>query len=802
MRQKQDSSLYIKKIVLFCFLFFHFALGFSWADLDEEILLEKEKLLETYQVIEILINKRSTIQTETVYINKKGQFLLPEEFFQSCHISKEYIKKGITLLKGATYVNLGKLDDIHVQFDNKAMELHVEMPIQAFERSLRSAKKEKKEDINGDFSHCVKDIPYSNYLNYSFSLSHQKDKKNSQSSARLLPDLFSSTPYGFFRNSFLFNVDEKTNEMIRLTSYWGIDDPSNFNRWRFGDSVTESTSWGAGIHFSGIQLSRGFYMDPNFITYPLPSIKGSAATTSSIDILSENVKLYEADLPPGEFSVDQLPVITGPGNMIVETTDLTGNKHKVTISYFTSPHALKEGLSNYSLSFGMARKDFGRKSNSYENAVFSGNYSYGITDYLTGKTTFQSLSKGLSVGSIGGVVPVKLPGAAGVTLNTDVAASHLQGGTYYLTSYGADFRTLWTTIGVRLVRNDKKFVNIATYPRSYASKKSIRSVINQSLGSYGTLSASYTDVKRSKKDHVRFAQASYHFRVNRADINFHVNRFIGKETIYSISFRVPLGGNLYSNTDIQKKKRITGSSEIQKPVENYGVGYRVKGRYDDYNAVSGDIYIRQEKADFFGQANYTSVASNYHANITGSIVQDDSDIFFTQQINDGYGLVKTGKYKGLSVYKENNFVGETSESGKLIIPSLISYVPSKISIKTDELDTNSSVQATQLSATTKYSSGVEINFDIKEVHRLLFYLYDKEGKPIPVGVAGEINKKEVIVGHEGTVYMEIEDDSELLDGLIELEEGKKCSISYNIDKKIYSEIEEGDVVDMGKIICK
>lgn|GEM_PF-1919920 len=794
--------MHIRKKAIFSLFLSCLLSPFVWAEFDEEILLKKEKLLGTYQVVEVIINKRSTIKTETVYINKKGEFLVPEEFFPSCNIKEKYIEKGKTTLEGSAYINLQMLDKIHIQFDKKSMELHVEMPVKAFETCSRKAKKTKKIDINGEYAHCVKNIPYSNYLNYSLSLAHQESKGNHQSSINFLPELVSSTPYGFLRNSFLLKSDRKTNEMIRLTSYWGIDDVDNLTRWRFGDARTQDTSWGGGIHFSGVQLSKGFNMDPGFIPYPQPSIKGSAATTTSIDILSRNVKLYEEDLPPGEFSVDQLPVVAGPGNLTVETTDLTGNKHTVTVSYYISPRSLKKGVSDYSFSLGMARKDFGRKSNNYENAVFSGNYSYGITDYLTGKTTFQTLSKGLSVGSIGGVVPIKLLGASGVTLNSSIAASHLQGNTYYLTSYGADFRTLETTVGFRLTRNDKKFTNIATYPKSYASKKSIRSVVNQSFGLYGTISASYTDIKRSKKDHTKFAQLNYTKQVGRSSLNFNVTRLIGKETVYGIFLNIPLGDDMYSNTRVSHKKRITGSTEIQKTVKDYGIGYKVRGKYDDPNAASGEIFIKDQKMDFLGQANYTSLVSNYRANITGSIVQDGSDIFFTQRIFDGYGVVNTNKNKDVSVYRENHFIGKTSENGKLVIPTIISYIPTKVSIKTDDLSTNSSISATELSVISKFSSGVEIDFDIKNVHRLLLSVYSEGEKTLPKGTHGNINEKEVIVGNDGTIYLEIEDSVKKLEGVMNLEGDKKCSISYSVDPTLYQNVEEGDVINIGKIMCK
>ncbi|MFV9932536.1 MAG: hypothetical protein AB8V27_04350 [Rickettsia slovaca] len=96
------------------------------------------------------------------------------------------------------------------------------------------------------------------------------------------------------------------------------------NWWVGDNSITKVSSWSNSTRFAGIQYATNFAVRPNLVTYPLLDFRGKSELPSSIEIFSNSIPIYNAKAHMGDFDITNIPVITGRGDLIVKTHDITG----------------------------------------------------------------------------------------------------------------------------------------------------------------------------------------------------------------------------------------------------------------------------------------------------------------------------------------------------------------------------------------------------------------------------------------------------------------------------------------------
>ena len=107
---------------------------------------------------------------------------------------------------------------------------------------------------------------------------------------------------------------------IRLDSTYVYSDPDTLRRYRLGDFITGGLGWTRPVRLGGVQVNSDFSMRPDLVTFPLPSVEGSVAVPSTVDVLVNSTRLLSRQVQPGPFQIPQLPVITGAGSGIADTT--------------------------------------------------------------------------------------------------------------------------------------------------------------------------------------------------------------------------------------------------------------------------------------------------------------------------------------------------------------------------------------------------------------------------------------------------------------------------------------------------
>ena len=170
-------------------------------------------------------------------------------------------------------------------------------------------------------------------------------------------------------SSFLLQDLTSSPEVTRLDTALARDFLGSRTTLRIGDTISTGGALSAPVRMAGIQYATNFGTDPTFVTFPLPTIGGLARQDSVVDVFIDNVQRDTRSVPPGPFSLESLPVVTGAGEVQLVVTDLLGREQLITQSYYVSSRLLKPGLQDFGYELGATRRDYGRESFDYGDAL-------------------------------------------------------------------------------------------------------------------------------------------------------------------------------------------------------------------------------------------------------------------------------------------------------------------------------------------------------------------------------------------------------------------------------------------------
>ena len=191
-----------------------------------------------------------------------------------------------------------------------------------------------------------------------------------QAGASGLLDLRAFSPWGIVSSGWLGYAGATSsgsgkNIAIRLDSTYSFADVNTLRRYSLGDFITGGLAWTRPIHLEGVQVRSDFSMRPDLVTFPLPSVSGSAAVPSTLDVLTDGNLVVSREIDAGPFEIPQLPVITGAGTISMTVTNALGEQVNVTQPFYASSALLAPGLQTFAVQAGLVRRNWGSVSNDY-----------------------------------------------------------------------------------------------------------------------------------------------------------------------------------------------------------------------------------------------------------------------------------------------------------------------------------------------------------------------------------------------------------------------------------------------------
>lgn len=554
---------------------------------------------------------------------------------------------------------------------------------------------------------------------------------------------------------------------LRLDTTLLHSDVDALSTWRFGDVISGGgLAWARPVRLGGLQWQRNFRLQPNLVTFPLPAIAGSSAVPSTVDVLVNNVQTYSRPVEPGPFVIDNMPVVTGQGEIRVVVRDALGREQVSTLPFYASAQLLRPGLLDYSIEAGYLRRNYAIASDDYasEPAALA-SLRTGLTDWLT----LESHAEGggsLFNGGVGGVVRLGLWGV----LSGSLAASDGDGRSGEQWSAAYQWSSRRFSFAAATQQAGAGFQTLADLDRGAAATREVTQVSASTSLAGGGLSVAYLAVggggaatPAAPVTDTRIGTLSYSLSLR--------GQWAGYASLFrelggagsggaTLGLSYFFGGRTSVSAALQQREQRDTAATVQAvhavPAEGTGGGWRVQatgGGETDNAAVS--VGYRYPVATVEAGAADAGDTSSAFAGLRGALVGMDwhRAPLLTNAVQDSFALVDT-VLPGVDVLYENRPAGRSNADGLLLIPNLAAQSRNQIAIDVRDLPLDAEVATVKEFAVPLDRSGVFVQFPVERVDSAVVVLLRADGTPVPPGATARLNGGDsVIVGYDGQAYL-------------------------------------------------
>ena len=534
-----------------------------------------------------------------------------------------------------------------------------------------------------------------------------------------------------------------------LTSL-SFDQVHSRRRWVLGDTIGRSTTLGSSPVVGGFSVSTQGDIDPYYAIYPSPQINGAVRTPSTADVYVDGRLVSSVRLPPGRFTLNDLPIETGLGNVRVIIRDAFGRQQSINLGFYLSTQLLKKGEQDYSYVAGLERTSTGTNVE-YGRAIATAVHNIGLADWLT--IGFQAEgAKDQAMEGAGFQTKVWRLGTFGAEGLASQTADKEHG---YAATGVYSFQSTWFSTEMRGTWIGPKFQNLFLSPadRKQVSADGSASTSLGRLGSFtvgGTLGGPDAltarisqidpdligrlpeDLKRNLQDalatqHDKLFRVGYSVNVtSRAQLSLNATRVdkAGSPASWEgfASVTVTLGWRTVASTvtTVDPEGEASTSVNVQRSLPlGPGFGFRIDADAQEPYRTSGVFEVQGRRgilgARVDGSQDDKTIGT---VNLAGSVVAIGGEVLLSRPVDDGFALVKVPNSRGVGVLANNQPVGRTGRRGSLFVPDLRSYLSSPIGIVQDDLPVEVKLGAISQDIAVPHRGGAVVTFEATVIHAL------------------------------------------------------------------------------------
>jgi len=533
-------------------------------------------------------------------------------------------------------------------------------------------------------------------------------------------------------------------------------------RWVLGDTIGRSTSLGSAPVVGGFSLSTQQDLDPYYALYPAPQIRGAVRTPSTADVYVDGRLVSSVRLPPGRFTLNDLPIETGLGNARVIIRDAFGRQQSIDLGFYLSTQLLKKGEQDYSYVAGLERTSNGTTVE-YGGGMGTAVHNIGLADWLT--IGFQGEgAKDLAMGGVGFNAKLRRLGTFGAEglasygepltpqQLTSPAPSWVHG---YAATGVYSFLSTWVSTQARATWIGPRFQTLFLEQATRAQWNADASV-SFALGRLGSITTGWTlggpyaltaRISQIEPDfigrlpdslqtnlqaalseqHDKLLRLGYSVNVTRrAQLSANVTRDdrAGSPVAWSgfASLSVALGWRTVASavTTVDAEGEALTSVNLQRSLPlGPGFGFRIDADAQNPYRTSGVFEVQGRRGIIGVRADGSQDDKTVGTiNLAGSIVAIGGEVSLSRPVDDGFALVKVPKSRGVRVLANNQLSGRTGRRGSLFVPDLRSYLSSPIGIVQDDLPVEVRLGAISQDIAVPYRGGAVVVFEANVIRAL------------------------------------------------------------------------------------
>ncbi|WP_455812474.1 fimbria/pilus outer membrane usher protein [Pseudomonas graminis] len=695
-----------------------------------------------------------------VYVNSDWKGKYDAKIISSLHDirikSNEFPRMG--LLKTATKAENNKTELINIytlsngiksHFDAGNMRLDLSVPQQELDTKWRGYVDPKF------WSEGVPGLTLSYQANYYHSTSHhQQDQDNAYISLNSGLNLWNWQ----LRDNSSYNYSHTgKSRWQNNTRYLQRNFSSIDSQMRIGDSYTPSDLFNS-YRFRGLSIGTDIRMFPDSMQGFAPIVHGVAETNAVVKIFQNGVSIYQQNVAPGPFAInDILPTGSG-GDLNVEVDEAGGRVQRFTVPYSSVPDMLKPGVNVYNMTLGQVRIPDDSYHPDFIQATWRRGISNLLTAYAGGIWSNHYLSALVGTG-------LNLPFGA---VSFDITQAHqssfrhidsTSGQSYRLaySKFFADTGTNFTlaayhysTSGFLTMEDSVEMAShrgneTPLYNNALNQKNTFNFNVNQNLGgSAGSffLSGAIRNYWRGTRNNKEF-QIGYSNTFANVTFNLTASRTRNnnnrEEMRYYLGFSVPFSvfsspmylsanssftKNHYNNSDI-------GLSGTAGKANQWNYNVDVANSQGGNTTTNANVGYRAPETTVNASWSQSSNFSQEGLGLTGSMVAWQGGVLFANQAGSTFAIIDAPGVANAVVNNDGTI--RTNSQGKALVPYMSPYRKNAMTIDTTDLGDGIQLLGNRKDV-VPYSGTINyIKFDTDQRKSFIFYAVDRTNAPLPFG---------------------------------------------------------------------
>ncbi|MDR5020131.1 fimbria/pilus outer membrane usher protein [Yersinia rochesterensis] len=594
-----------------------------------------------------------------------------------------------------------------------------------------------------------------------------------------------------------------------------------------GETFTDSTLFGT-MSFRGAKMATDQRMWPQSMRGFAPEVRGVATSNARVIIRQNGREIYETNVAPGPFVINDLYSTTSQGDLNVEVVEANGSRSTFTVPFSAVPDSMRPGVSRYNAVIGESR-DFTNIDSYFTDFT----YERGLTNQITANSGLR-LAQDYAALLAGGVLGTPI-GAFGLNTtysHAKVEDDQTQNGWRMQATYSQTFNNTGTTFSLAGYRYSTKGYrdlndvfgvrsvqkNGGTWDSStYKQRSQFTTTINQTLGGYGQLAASastsdyYNDTQRDTQLQLNYSNSynniSYNVAISRqrtiytstqfgwdvddTDQTATTTRYGNTENIASLTVSIPLNiGSRNQYLSMSANRNPKSGNNYQTSLsgtagERNTFNYSVNAGYDDSN-ISGssnnwgaNVQKQFPNATVNGSYSRGNNYTQYGAGARGAAVIHSKGVTLGPYLGETFGLIEADGAQGATV--RNAQGARIDNNGFALVPSLTPYNYNTVGLDTKGINRNTELKENQGRVVPYAGAAVKVKFETLTGYAVLIQTQTADGEGLPLG-ADVFNSKDELVGMVGQgnqIYARVKDNKGSLYVRWGENSTEQCELPYN-----------------------
>ncbi|MFP2768861.1 fimbria/pilus outer membrane usher protein [Oceanisphaera sp. KMM 10153] len=573
-----------------------------------------------------------------------------------------------------------------------------------------------------------------------------------------------------------------------------------------------------GVSYRGFSLVTDPRMLPDSQRGYAPVVRGVAQSSAKVIIRQRDYVLYQTNVAPGPFEIDDLYGTAYAGDLEVEVVESDGRVQRFTVPYATVPQLLRVGQQRLSATVGALQDNSLRDAPGFFEATVRRGIGNPFTAY-----TGVSGTEGYAAALLGGGFNTPVGAlAADVTFSRTELPAEVPGfgqkmaGQSYRVSYSKSIDATQTNISMAAYRYStdgyltlneaarlRQDLNDGLAGQDVARQRSrLDLTVNQRLGEGGGSfyvngsSATYWNQNRRNTSYAvgysnSWGLASYSISTQRT---MERNLFGGAgRDINSVNFSlsVPLG---WSSSAPRLTTGLGRSSDGRQDLRAGVTGTFGEQRQGSYSAStshsrSGSTDSRSNQFNLGYQASVATVSAGYsHSSgsrgltlgASGGVVMHGDGVLFSQRLGDTIGIVQVPGAAG--AHLANNAGVKTNGEGYAVVPYLQPYQRNEVTVDPKGLPLDVELKSSSATAVPTAGAVVKLLVPTSTGRSALIEAPLADGRSLPFGqdVYNEAGEVVGVVGQASRLWVRGIEERGRLTVRWGQDAAQHCAIDYDL----------------------